>query len=157
MRVLSPSIDPPVTCDEGSMHSTATFPGLKLEGFACSFSFMPKTYIPKASTKVDFPTPGGPAIPSRKEDAELNVVADCFSLSSSMSAIRRFLGDWLSTSVIALDNEIRWLMFRDEMSLFSSTNLQSLSLERILAAKRSIVLSSSSVRDGNDDDVANRS
>jgi len=74
-----------------------------------------------------------------------------------MSAIRRFLGDWLSTSVIALDNEIRWLMFRDEMSLFSSTNLQSLSLERILAAKRSIVLSSSSVRDGNDDDVANRS
>ncbi len=76
--------------------------------------------------------------------------ADVFSLLSSMSAMRRFLGDLLSTSVIAFDNAIRLLTFCDVLSLFSAF------LDEILSANLSVILTSSSVRDGHDDDAAIR-
>lgn len=54
IRVLSPRMEPPVLLDEGSTASTATrWP-------------RPVSRVPKASMKVDFPTPGTPLIPIRR-------------------------------------------------------------------------------------------
>mgnify|MGYP000456671995 CR=1 FL=1 len=53
MRVLSPRILPPESCEEGSTANTATlWPRLS-------------RYMPKASIKVDLPTPGTPVMPIR--------------------------------------------------------------------------------------------
>ena len=53
IRVLSPRIEPPERAEDGSTASTATFR-------PCSTSM-----VPKASMKVDLPTPGEPESPTR--------------------------------------------------------------------------------------------
>jgi hypothetical protein len=55
MRVLSPRIEPPLRFEEGSTASTAT---LWPWSIRCR---------PKASMKVDLPTPGTPEMPSRTD------------------------------------------------------------------------------------------
>ena len=54
MRVISPMMDPPEMCEEGST-------GIMATRWCCAMSF-----IPSASMKVDFPAPGGPATPILK-------------------------------------------------------------------------------------------
>ena len=71
MRVLSPRIEPPPRADEGSIASTATlWP-----------AWVRKQ--PKASIKLDLPTPGGPEKPSRMAWPVCGITA-----SSSASAWR---------------------------------------------------------------------
>ena len=53
MRVLSPRIEPPLRFEDGSTASTATW---------CPW---PMRWRPKASMKVDLPTPGTPEMPRR--------------------------------------------------------------------------------------------
>ncbi|PWC75614.1 hypothetical protein TSH64_12310 [Azospirillum sp. TSH64] len=84
IRVLSPKIEPPVRCDDGSTASTATL---------CP---SPMTCSPNASMKVDLPTPGTPEMPSR---TELPVWGS--SASSSASAVARWSARVDSISVIA--------------------------------------------------------
>ena len=55
IRVLSPRMEPPVTLEDGSTASTATL-------WPCSMR-----YSPRASMKVDLPTPGTPEMPMRIE------------------------------------------------------------------------------------------
>jgi len=152
MRVLSPRMEPPVTFDDGSMHKTASLSGRKLEGSACSLlSFKSRMYDPNFSTNVDLPTPGGPAIPIRNEELLDGI---CFSLCSSMSAMRRLRVDLLSTSVIAFANAIRCIISPEEMARF----LEASSFRnRMSAAKRSIVPTSSSVKhkEIDDDNLSN--
>jgi hypothetical protein len=52
MRVLSPRIDPPLRLEEGSTERTAS---------RCPMSMR---WLPRDSTKVDLPTPGGPVMPT---------------------------------------------------------------------------------------------
>ena len=59
--VLSPKIDPPVSCEEGSIASIPNrYPSLTKK-------------LPKDSIKVDFPTPGGPENPTRTECPGLRI------------------------------------------------------------------------------------
>ncbi len=84
-------------------------------------------------------------MPIRKVDTVLFISdSDFFSFLSSMSAIRRFRGDILSTNVIALEREIRFIM-----ALFSSLpTAAASSLDNISVANLSINDVSSSVSDG---------
>lgn len=62
-------MEPPVLLDEGSTASTATrWP-------------MPVSRVPKASMKVDFPTPGTPLIPIRRAFPECgsSAVRSCWA------------------------------------------------------------------------------
>jgi hypothetical protein len=68
MRVLSPKMEPPDTLDDGSTANTATrWPSLI-------------RYKPKASMKVDLPTPGTPLMPKR------NALPVCGNMAVSNSS-----------------------------------------------------------------------
>ena len=84
MRVLSPRIEPPVRVEDGSMASTATrWP-------------RPVSMVPRASSVVDLPTPGGPVRPSRTARPVAGSTA-----CRSARAVRRCSALRDSTSVMA--------------------------------------------------------
>lgn len=94
MRDLSPRMDPPVTCELGSMVSTATF--------SPAFVSMP----PSASISVLLPAPGGPAMPTRTGGfiapaRALSLRPDRATCSRSASACSRCVSLEDSTSVMA--------------------------------------------------------
>src|SRR3984957_8545212 len=84
MRVLSPRMLPPVRVDDGSTASTAT---------RCPWSI---SRPPRASMKVDLPTPGTPVMPTRWAGPACGS-----SLVSTCWARTRWSGRLDSTSVIA--------------------------------------------------------
>ena len=102
-RTLSPRMDPPPMCEEGSTGTTAT---LTAASRASNVS-------PNRSMNVDFPAPGGPATPSRMECGwprytSGGCAGDCAArYSDSRSAWARWSARVLSTSVMALDKDRR--------------------------------------------------
>src|SRR5690606_37100589 len=76
MRVLSPRIEPPLSCDDGSTASTATV--------------LPRVvrWVPSASMNVDFPTPGTPVMPTRKAPPVWGRSSASMRPASSRSAAR---------------------------------------------------------------------
>ena len=90
IRVLSPRIDPPDRAELGSTASTAT-------RIPC-----PVRSWPKASMKVDLPTPGVPDRPMR------SAVRSAGRAATSAWARARWSGRVDSISVIARDRARRW-------------------------------------------------
>ena len=89
MRVLSPRIEPPEYVEEGSMERTEREEGYQggVVDFLASRDSSarrvglpsmsePRMWRPKVSMKEDFPAPGGPAMPTRKEEFEVDVDVD---------------------------------------------------------------------------------
>ena len=90
MRVLSPKIEPRVFVEDGSMANTATL--------CPSFS----SFIPRASIKVDLPTPGTPVMPTRRAFPEKGNKRTSSSCASTLCA-----GALDSSSVMAREMCVR--------------------------------------------------